>query len=303
MAESDKNENIDNTEHKTIESTNEFEMNRNNIPNKIENDLENTSELNNTEKDLHPQISEDHLQKQNKIKLNQQALRNSLSNIQNISSTQDSTIINSSNNDTSFYQSRLYKYPLLKKFNCTVKTKKIIVEILLILSAILLICSIIDLIKFIGNKGNNKINDYILKNEYLFLLEILIISVIIFYQLINYFIKPKKTPLVLLVITFIFLFIAIIRVITFASKKVSVLNFCFNFGYLVVMVAQESLTLFLLIIDEKKHKNTMQNIEEIINFHEVNSTSKKSISELKSNKVDNGENGDKNKVKLAEEEH
>ena len=299
MAEKD---NIENNQINNNESCKQFDF-KNEIvvdKNKLDTEIANNSDMNNIDQtDSHPSIpqNDDDHRKQNKIKLNQQAL---------MKSSTDTTIkketLNNNNNQGNITPQNLYNISRAKVFNLTIKTKKIIIMILLVFSLMVLLFSLYDLLHNMVKGGKLKIDDYILTNKFIFICEILIITCTIMFQILNYFFKPKDAHMILIVHTLLFIVSSIIRALIFTSKKINVGYFCGNLFYAILLCNQECLTLYLLAKDEKKQKNALHNIEEIINFTEIKAASKKTGTELKlSDSTPNTENDRKNKVELVEE--
>ena len=302
-------ENIENNQINNNESYKQFDFqneNENEVnKNKLDTDMENTSDMNNIDQtDSHPSIpqSEDEYKKQNKIKLNHQAL---------VKSSTDSNIkkeiTNINNSVGNINPQNLYNVSRAKIFNMTIKSKKLFTMMLLFLSLLIFLLSFFDFLKNLIKGGKLKINDYILTHKLVFTCEVLIINLIIIFQILNYFYKLKDIRLILIIHTLIFIISCIIRVMIFTSKKTSILSFSGNLLYAALMCNQECLTLYILATDEKKQKNALHNIEEIINFTELNAASKKTGTELKltgstPNTENENENDRKNKnAELVEE--
>ena len=167
---------------------------------------------------------------------------------------------------------------------------------MLLYSILLLMFSILDLIKIMRSRTNN---NYYMNNILFFVLDVVNISIILIYHMMNYFLKPKEAHnIILLLIILLFIF-SLMRCIQYVKKNdgmpAIIIYFCQNFFTNLV----NGLTLFFFFIDSKKRKNAMHGIEEIINFTELNANA--------NSKKDNGLqlDIDNNKVKpatLVEEE-
>jgi hypothetical protein len=167
---------------------------------------------------------------------------------------------------------------------------------MLLYSILLLMFSILDLIKIMKSKTNN---NYYMNNIVFFVLDVVNISIILIYHMMNYFLKPKEVHNITLLLVILLFIFSLMRCMQYAKKNEGmtavIIYLCQNFFANLV----NGLTLFFFFIDSKKRKNAMHGIEEIINFTELNANA--------NSKKENGLqlDIDNNKVKpatLVEEE-
>lgn len=167
---------------------------------------------------------------------------------------------------------------------------------MLLYSILLLMFSILDLIKRMKSKTNN---NYYMNNILFFVLDVINISIILIYHMMNYFLKPKEAHNIILLLLILLFIFALIRCMQYAKKNDGMFaiinNLCQNFFANLI----NGLTLFFFFIDFKKRKNAMHGIEEIINFTELNANTNSKKEDGLQLDIDN------NKVKpanLVEEE-
>ena len=138
---------------------------------------------------------------------------------------------------------------------------------MLLYSILLLMFSILDLIKIMKSKTNN---NYYMNNIVFFVLDVVNISIILIYHMMNYFLKPKEVHNITLLLVILLFIFALMRCMQYAKKNEGmtavIIYLCQNFFANLI----NGLTLFFFFIDSKKRKNAMHGIEEIINFTELN---------------------------------
>lgn len=138
---------------------------------------------------------------------------------------------------------------------------------MLLYSILLLMFSILDLIKIMKSKTNN---NYYMNNIVFFVLDVVNISIILIYHMMNYFLKPKEVHNITLLLVILLFIFSLMRCMQYAKKNEGItaviIYLCQNFFANLV----NGLTLFFFFIDSKKRKNAMHGIEEIINFTELN---------------------------------
>ena len=151
---------------------------------------------------------------------------------------------------------------------CTVKTRRIYNIVVLIFGILLILISIYDLLNF--KKEKNK--TILLKKWYIFIFEIISGIMRIGFFFLNIFvIKEKKTknPIILLLnIILIVLFLLIIIIFSIGRAKIT--ERVINLDYCLFLFLSSLASILNIKAEVKKKKNEMQNIEEIINFTEIN---------------------------------
>ena len=151
---------------------------------------------------------------------------------------------------------------------CTVKTRRIYNIVVLNFGILLILISIYDLLNF--KKEKNK--TILLKKWYIFIFEIISGIMRIGFFFLNIFvIKEKKTknPIILLLnIIVIVLFLLIIIIFSIGRAKIT--ERVINLDYCLFLFLSSLASILNIKAEVKKKKNEMQNIEEIINFTEIN---------------------------------
>ena len=151
---------------------------------------------------------------------------------------------------------------------CTVKTRRIYNIVVLNFGILLILISIYDLLNF--KKEKNK--TILLKKWYIFIFEIISGIMRIGFFFLNIFvIKEKKTknPIILLLnIIVIVLFLLIIIIFSIGRAKIT--ERVINLDYCLFLFLSSLASILNIKAELKKKKNEMQNIEEIINFTEIN---------------------------------
>ena len=244
------------------------------------NEKKNNEEYNNNSTDPNnpdnqQNYNESNLKTENKIKLNPNILKQSKINSDN-NSGEINKKLNEDKNDEA-----IESPPSFRGFGANTFTKinrcfsdkavMIITIIMLLFSILLLAFSILDFIKIMKSKtGNN----YFMNTNLFLIFDVINISSILIYHIMNYFLKPKLTHNIILLLIIILVIISIIRCLNYAKKRENmfafVINICQNFFAILI----NGLTLYFFFIDAKKRKNDMHGIEEIINFTELNANVK-----------------------------
>jgi hypothetical protein len=218
-----------------------------------------------------------HLKTDNKIKLNQELLKKSKMNIekQSIDDNKDKNINGEKNEEGIDIPQAFGGFggKIFTKVNRCFSDRAImfITIIMLLYSILLLAFSILDFIKKIKNKA--KCN-YFMNNILFLAFDIINITSIIIYHMMNYFLKPKLSHNILLLLICLLVIISIIRCLNYAKKNENmfalIINICQNcFTNLI-----NGLTLYFFFVDAKRRKKDMHGIEEIINFTELNANVK-----------------------------
>lgn len=234
-----------------------------------ENILKYNSDINNPESQNNYQDS--HLKTDNKIKLNQDKLKMSTEKQLIQQNKKDSNIIDKNEEgDMPFggVGSNFYS-----KINRCFSDKMIIIItlIMLLFSILLLLFSILDFIKIMKSKNNK---DFFLNNILFFIFDIINISSILIYHIMNYLLKPKLTHNIIILLILLLVIIGFMRCILYAKKSDNMFTIIINIGQNLFANLINGLTLFFFFIDAKKRKNAMNGIEEIINFTELNANIK-----------------------------
>lgn len=213
----------------------------------------------------------------NKIKLNQELLKQSKMNIekQSIDDNKDKNVGEEKNDegiDIPQAFGGLGGKIFTKVNRCfSDRAIMIITIIMLLYSILLLVFSILDFIKKIKNKAKS---NYFMNNILFLAFDIINITSILIYHMMNYFLKPKLTHNILILLISLLIINSIIRCLNYAKKNENMLaliiNICQNFFTNLI----NGLTLYFFFVDAKKRKNDMHGIEEIINFTELNANVK-----------------------------
>ena len=157
----------------------------------------------------------------------------------------------------------------IKNF-CTVPLRRFYNIFVLILSLLLILITVYDL--FGIKKDNDNKNKFLIKKWYINLFEIITgIMRISFFFLNLFVIKDKKITniiIVLLNIIVIVLFIVVIFIIL--VKNDNFIARIINLDYCLFLFLSSLASILYIKAEVKKKKNVMQNIEEIINFTEIN---------------------------------
>ncbi len=155
----------------------------------------------------------------------------------------------------------------IKKF-CNVQIKRIYNIFILIFSLFLIIISSYDL--FYLNRKNKK--DYFIKKWYIILFEILLGFMRISFFFLNIFvIKEKRIKnIIILSLNSILIILYLLVIIIFIIRKYNLLERIINLNFCLFLFLSSLVSILYIKIEVKKKKNVMQNIEEIINFTEIN---------------------------------
>ena len=161
------------------------------------------------------------------------------------------------------------------------RTVLIFIIIMLLYSISLLIFSILDFIKRMKYK---KAKNLFINELLFFILDIINISIILMFHIMNYYLKTRIVHNFVLVLVSILVVISVIRCFNYAKKNVNlfaiIINLCEKFFSNLI----NGLTLLYFFNDVKLRKNKMHGIEEIINFSELNVNAKKKDEDTDSNK-------------------
>ena len=161
------------------------------------------------------------------------------------------------------------------------RTVLIFIIIMLLYSISLLIFSILDFIKRMKYK---KAKNLFINELLFFILDIINISIILMFHIMNYYLKTRIVHNFVLVLVSILVVISVIRCFNYAKKNVNlfaiIINLCEKFFSNLI----NGLTLLYFFNDLKLRKNKMHGIEEIINFSELNVNAKKKDEDTDSNK-------------------
>ena len=234
----------------------------------------NNTDINNV--DNQNNFQDSHLKTENKIRLNQDILKQS--KISTDKQLIDPNKINNNKNDDKNEEVNDMTFGgiganFFSKINRCFSDRviMIITVIMLLFSILLLTFSILDFIKMMKYRENK---NYFMNNILFFIFDVINISSILFYHIMNYFLKPKLTHNIIILLILLFVIIGIIRCLQFVKKNDNMFAIIINLSQNFMANLINGLTLFFFFIDSKKRKNAMHGIEEIINFTELNANIK-----------------------------
>ena len=219
-----------------------------------------------------------------KIKINEQILKNAKEKVMKINKeqTNNNENINQKNNNKYTLHERKY---FLRFDKCLKeKRKKVIFIISLIISLIFLFISIADLINSVKNNNYNRYkllfnNDYILIIHMSYILTLLIFLILIILS------ERKENFLVNLIFLLIICGIIAVEIFLFVkkfnSKQIAIINFLICF----CLTLMNFIILLITVRVMKIKKNEQQNIEEIINFTDIQGAGSIKISERRDNQL------------------
>ena len=157
----------------------------------------------------------------------------------------------------------------IKKF-CNVRKRRFYNIFVLILSLALILITVYDIF---GVKRNKEIKKkYFISKIYIKLLEIITgIMRISFFFLNIFVIKDKKIKnIVIILLNLITIVLFIVVIIIILVKKDNLIARIINLDYCLFLFLSSLASILYIKAEVKKKKNVMQNIEEIINFTEIN---------------------------------
>ena len=157
----------------------------------------------------------------------------------------------------------------IKKF-CNVRKRRFYNIFVLILSLVLILITVYDIF---GVKRNKEIKKkYFISKIYIKLLEIITgIMRISFFFLNIFVIKDKKIKnIVIILLNLITIVLFIVVIIIILVKKDNLIARIINLDYCLFLFLSSLASILYIKAEVKKKKNVMQNIEEIINFTEIN---------------------------------
>ena len=242
--------------------------------NNIEKEYVNSDQNN---RDSQNNYKESILKVSNKIKLNQELLKQSVMNIekQSMNEYKDKNNNNEKNNEGIDIPQAFGGIggKIFTKVNRCFSDRAIMIITIIILlySILLLLFSLLDFIKKIKFKAKN---NYLMNNILFFALDVINITSILIYHIMNYFLKPKLSHNIILLSICILVIISIIRCLNYAKKSENMFAVIINIGQNFFTNIINGLTLYFFFVDAKKRKNDMHGIEEIINFTELNANIK-----------------------------
>lgn len=220
--------------------------------------------------------NDSHLKTENKIKLNPEILKQSKMNIEKNLIEQNEKDKNNDKNE------EVIDVPpgfggiggnFFTKINRCFSDKAIMVitTIMLLYSILFLGFSILDFIKSMRKKEKN---NFFMNSTLFIIFDIINISSILIYHMMNYYLKPKLSHNIILLLCFLLVIVSVLRLLNYAKKNSSLfailINLCQHFFTNII----NGLTLYFFFLDTKKRKNAMHGIEEIINFTELNANIK-----------------------------
>lgn len=212
---------------------------------------------------------------------------NDKSNIQqkiNTNSKQNSNIQNDNNNISNKAQLNInssisfveknYFFTLL--YRCFPTKIKIFILIIFLIFSIFFLC--INLFDYINYWKNNKIyidKDWLINKTIIFTLQIICSLCMLFFQCIIYIInRGEYHNFILTSIIFIIVFSSL-RIFIFVKNTNLSISIIINLVYSLFIFVINIILLMLLVLTNKKKKNVLQNIDEIVNFTEFNMQTQK----------------------------
>ena len=147
------------------------------------------------------------------------------------------------------------------------KAIMVITIIMLLFSFLLLTFSFVDFIKKMKYKEKK---NYFMNNVLFFILDLINIVIILFYHIMNFYLKPKLSHNIIIIFILLFVIIAIARCLQFVKKNDNMFAIIINMSQNFMANIINGMTLFFFFIDSKKRRNAMHGIQEIINFTEQN---------------------------------
>ena len=281
-----------------------FTEQNSNYLNKNTNDLFDFKQINNETNQENLNKSDNsgiisNLTKKNEIFKN---LRNKTNFLSNNLSTNNENNINRNNTKHSkagsinFYINELRSHPLINFFNrnCSINCKFITIIINIIISFSIFILNIDDI------KNKEK---YYINNTYIFLLEFFnSLYIEITYFIFRYISSLSKYKIVLIINIIIIIF-TINLIVNFIIKNETKFYRILNLFYSLLMIASNLITINIICKYEKKKQNNLQNIEEIINFSEINKEKEKKHIGFNSAVYDKLKERKKDEIELIEEEN
>ena len=203
-----------------------------------------------------------------KIKINEQKLKDAKEKVMEISKEQTNTIedINQKNNNNIYIHERKYYF----RINRCLKgnRKKMIMIISLFISSIFLFISIADLINSIKNNIYDS-DKLLINNRYIFIIQIIYIFSLLIFLILIIISERKDNFIINLIFLVIICCIMVLKIFLymkkFNMKQITIINllicFCLTLINLIILL----ITLRII----KMKKNEQQNIEEIINFTDM----------------------------------
>ena len=203
-----------------------------------------------------------------KIKINEQKLKDAKEKVMEISKEQKNTIedINQKNNNNIYIHERKYYF----RINRCLKgnRKKMIMIISSFISSIFLFISIADLINSIKNNIYDS-DKLLINNRYIFIIQIIYIFSLLIFLILIIISERKDNFIINLIFLVIICSIMVLKIFLymkkFSMKQITIINllicFCLTLINLIILL----ITLRII----KMKKNEQQNIEEIINFTDM----------------------------------
>ena len=219
-----------------------------------------------------------------KIKINEQKLKNVKEKVMEISKeqTNNNDDINHKNNVHKDIRERKYFFYADKCLKA--KRKKIIFIISSIISSLFLFISIADLINSVKNNINN-IYKLLMYNDYISIIHMSYILALLVFILLIIMLERKDNFIVNFIFLVIICGIIAVKVFLFIkkfnSKQIALINFLICF----CLTLMNFIILLITLRAIKTKKNEQQNIEEIINFTDIQGTGSLKFNERKDNQL------------------
>lgn len=192
------------------------------------------------------------------------------------------------NFDNQSQNSYIYKKNCFMKINRFLNNKKkekISVFLLLYSSAFLIISTIDLILRFLGklnnsknnvyynnnSASNNKNNEIIMNNLLVFIFQMIYFFLFFIFIGINilFGIEEKKEKIILIIIEIIMVYIIVSRIVFYIKNSKVLFMIFINILFSLLNILLNIFLLVMLSCDKKKKKNTLRNIDDIINFTDV----------------------------------
>ena len=240
-------------------------------------------------------LDEVHQAEHQNIKINEQKLKNAKEKTMEIKSESNkeqniNEEINQKNNNLYIHERKCYF-----KINRFLRgrRKKIILTILLIFSSFFLVISLLDLINSFKNIFNG--DELFINKIIIFIFQTVYISSLLIFQILNIISERKDNFIINLIFLITTCTILVLKVFLFLkkinSKNITILNFIICFCLTCINLIILLITLRII----KMKKSEQQNIEEIINFTDIQGTGMFKINDKNNNQLMLNSAGNDNK--------
>jgi hypothetical protein len=255
--------------------------------------LNNKKSSTNDKSNIAPKISNSNsnnidIQNKNKISTQKSNNRNGNNNI-NINANNNNNLHQQNMNVSQCFIENNYFFTLLYRCFPT-KTKIFTLIFFLICSTVFLGINLFDYINF-WKKNKLYISElWLINNIVVFTLQIIFSFGILFFQCIMYIINQGEYQnFTIISIIFIIVFSSL-RIFIFVKHTNLSLSILIDLFYSIFIFLINIVFLMLIMLTNKKKKNVLQNIDEIVNFTENNMQTQKKEKEMNMNTLNNSPN-------------